>query len=96
MGDFRHKMKYKVGDKVKIKTWKEMEKEYEPVEYGYIILSNNLGFLLEMEEKLKKLNTNRIVTIRDIDKNNNSYAIKELSFEWSDDMIEYLVKEKIF
>ena len=28
MGVVRYKMKYKVGDKVKIKTWERMEEEY--------------------------------------------------------------------
>jgi hypothetical protein len=56
-------MKYKAGDKIKIKTWEAMEKEFG-------IIGGNINTTIQyfpiMEEELIKINTNRIVTIRRI------------------------------
>jgi len=82
-------MKYKVGDKVKIKTWDRMEKEYGIRENGNINCKKS--FLPNMEEELNKLNTNRILTIKEI--NNNHYYMKEIGYYWSDDMIECLAED---
>lgn len=41
-------MKFKVGDKVKIKSWEEMEKEFGLLPNGSI--NCNFGFIREMEE----------------------------------------------
>ena len=81
-------MKYKVGDKVRIKTWKEMEKEYGVNEEEDINTKNCL-FSPEMEKELIALNTDRIVTIREVRRDH--YSIKNLYVNWTDRVI----KEKI-
>ena len=58
-------MRYKVGDKVRIKTWEEMEWEFELNSYGEIN-TPDWFYLQSMEKQLKKLNTDRVVTIKDI------------------------------
>lgn len=82
-------MKYKVGDKVVIKTWEEMEKEFR---LGFLDDINCLyGFTKDMEKILKDLDTDRIITIKK--KDEAAYSMKEIKFTWSDDMIEGLYIE---
>ena len=71
-------MRYKVGDKVKIKTWEQMEKEYvTSKEYGVIENYKPTGimaipstfeqgpiFRKDMEENLNKNYPDRILTIK--------------------------------
>jgi len=73
-------MKYKVGDKVKIKTWEAMEKEFG-IYVGTI--NCDYGFTSYME---KSLPDNRIVTIEDVI--NNFYQIKGHHQYYTGDMIE--------
>jgi len=84
-------MKYKIEDKVKIKTWEEMEKEYGVVDTGSINCMN--VFTKSMEKAIEELNCNRILTINYVFK--DRYEMKEISWNFSDDMIKYLVKDKI-
>ena len=87
-------MKYKVKDKVKIKTWKEMEKEYGVSSYAGSIKCNYFYFVKDMEKALEKLNCNRILTIDSVYA--YFYGIKEMSsWNWSEDMIKCLVKNDI-
>ena len=54
-------MKYKVGDKVKIKTWKDMEKEY-----GLNKDSIYFQYTQKIEDDINKLFSDRIVTIKEV------------------------------
>jgi len=86
-------MKYKVGDKVKIKTWKEMEKEYGLTERRNINLRPY--FMKEMEEQLNENFLDRIIKIKENTK--DGYRIKEMGCYWSDGMIkELIIPEPIY
>ena len=58
-------MKYKVGNKIEIKTWDELA-----IEFGIDSVDGNVKTARElnssMEESIKKANTNRIFTIKEI------------------------------
>ena len=87
-------MKYKVKDKVKIKAWKELEKEYGVSSYAGNIKCNYFYFVKDMEKALEKLNCNRILTIDSINDNNDCYKMKELpNWYWTDRMIKCLTKD---
>ena len=83
-------MKYKVGDKVKIKTWEEMEKEF-----GLTISGGNIKcpftFMTDMEEDLNENFPNRELTIDYICE--EYYKMKGIGSNWSDNMIKYSLKE---
>ena len=85
-------MKYKVGDKVKIKTWKKMEKEYGLDALDYIKCKST--FVPSMEECLNEVN--RTVEIKEV--LSTSYIIVEDGGEWSwsDDMITTTVVISLF
>ena len=83
-------MKYKVGDKVKIKTWEQMEKEFGLNLGGNIL--NIPCFMREMEKWVNKGFPDRILTIKEISYN-HMYKMKELSLRWGDNMIECLAED---
>ena len=60
-------MKYKVGDKVKIKTWEQMEKEYGLSELeNYTnrpFINSRRSFYKNIDEDIEKLKTDRILTV---------------------------------
>ena len=91
-------MKHKVGDKVKIKTWDQMEKEFSL--NSALNIDCRRSFTTGMEQIVKKLDTDRILTIKSIDKGNELiYEMEEgKNWHWSDDMIEglVLINEKIY
>jgi len=70
-------MKYKIGDKVKIKTWKEMEKEFGIHENGYIKCIGSFLFTKYKEKQFKKQFPNRIVEIAIID--DSDFKVKEIN-----------------
>ena len=77
-------MIYKVGDKVIIKTWEEMEKEYGTNTPWTIAVRH--GFNKDMEDTLSKISPHRVLTIRKVE--NERYKMEEISYAWCDDMIE--------
>ena len=75
-------MKYKKGDKVRVRQWKAMEREFgENLEYGLILTP--LHFTIEMSNYCGK-----VVTISEVW--NDYYRIKEDNGAsmWTDDMFE--------
>lgn len=78
-------MKYKVGDKVRIKNldWYNENKD----EYGYIDCGSR-AFFTKMSDWCGK-----IATIKEICKT-NCYRLEEYDFDWTDEMIEELVEEE--
>lgn len=79
-------MKYKVGDKVKVKSieWYNANKS----KYGTVKCSEAY-----FQPTMSKLCGN-ILTIKNIDKTINAYIVEENSYYWVDDMFESLVEEK--
>lgn len=82
-------MKYKVGDKVKIKTWGEMEKEYGLNSFGNI--DSYYCFIKEMEIRINRDSPDRILTIEKVTK--SGYLMRAMSCNWSDNMIECLAED---
>ena len=93
-------MKYKPGDKVRIKTWESMEKEYgiKPSAYPMkVMIACPSGFFLEREIELNKVSSNRILTIEHLSPSNGLYFMKGMKNTgyyggWANEMIECLVK----
>ena len=79
-------MKYKAGDKVKIKTWEEMEKEFGLGMDGNI--NCEATFVYSMEKFLDEYSRDRIMTIKNEDC--FWYCMEEEDHYWSDDMIKCL------
>ena len=74
-------MKYKVGDKVKIKTWEKMEKEYGlnvGGEYDGEINFGSYHFTKKREKYLNDISPDRIVEISSVNKTYNLYRIKNI------------------
>ena len=78
-------MKYKVGDKVRIKSldWYNENKD----EYGYVDCGSR-EFFIKMS-----LWCGKIATIKEICRT-NCYHLEEYDFDWTDEMIECKVEEK--
>ena len=93
-------MKYKIGDKVKIKTWKKMEKEFGLNKFGNIFVKNSIDFYKNKEKALVNASIDRIVEISEIKHHyaiGGYYHLKDISnnFIWLDEMIECLYTGEI-
>ena len=79
-------MKYKVGDKVRIRTWKDIQKldPNKSIEW-------RADFIEYINRDFKKNYPDRIVEIVEI--SSNYYLIKGSSKYWAEYMIEGLVNE---
>jgi hypothetical protein len=91
-------MKYKVGDKVRIKIWEDMLIElcnyWETLEQARNRLEDQH---ICLEKELNKVNVDRILTIESIEKREGYYCYrtKEKGWEWTEDMIEGIVEDVI-
>lgn len=90
-------LKYKVGDRVKIKTWEVLERESGLGYDGYVSSPFDGDFSLtkKMESMINEGFTDRILTIERKMKGYCYYmeGIEDI-WAWSDYMIEGIVKEK--
>ena len=89
-------MKYIKGDRVKIKTWKEMEKEYG-LSINKSIKGMAIYFTRKLEVELTKLNCDRILTIDNAyppgtQDSYSFYCMKEIGHKWFDNNIKYLAE----
>ena len=75
-------MKYKVGDKVRVRQWDDMAREFRVNKYGNIDVGNILF------SKAMKRYCGKVLTIDYIF--NNRYYVEEapMYIWWSDDMFE--------
>lgn len=89
-------MKYEVGDKVEIKTWKRLVQEYGLSVAGSILAPpffNGTFFAKGMERDLGYIASDRILTIGRI--TCYCYEMKEIAnWDWCDYMIVGLVKNR--
>ena len=79
-------MKYKIGDKVKVKKWEDLELEYEVDEYGDIC--HGAMFIQEMKEYCgKELVIEQVW--------NDRYSCHGISYLWQDWMFEDVETKQI-
>ena len=93
-------MKYKVGDKIKIRTWESMKEEYG-LDIDKDIKTGSYLFTLNKEQDLNNLNSDRIISIISIisiiTSEKNIYTAEHLKgWHWTDNMIECLVEPEVF
>jgi hypothetical protein len=89
-------MKYKVGDKVKIRTWDDMSRLYGVTEYGQIEGTKDKRyptcfFNRSTERRLGQNVCDRIVTIKKVFE--SYYYMREIGEFWQDYMIECLAED---
>ena len=82
-------MKYKIGDKVKIKNRERIEEEYGDIDYA--------GMTDGMEIKIRAYFPKRILTIKEVDKVGDCYLMEEMdNYKWIERTIEGLYKEPTY
>ncbi len=87
-------MKYKVGDKVKIKTWEKMGKEYNSSHEG-VILMGYFSFYIGMEDWINEKFPDRILTIEKVHKYSYFILCDKHRHNWTEEMIKEGVFEPI-
>lgn len=75
-------MKYRVGDKVQIKTWEELTEDnkvtyYDLVQTEAVILPDGLGFGKRQDDKINRRCIDRIDIIEKVDKVRDWYYLKK-------------------
>lgn len=87
-------MKYKVGDRVRIKTWNQMVEEFGSTDYDNNVVACRLSYTQRMELQLLATNLDRIVTVKliDVGTSDEYYKMEEIAWNWSDNMIEGLAE----
>ena len=75
-------MKFKVGDKVRVRTWEDLRRRY-PSEMGAEHIRIRLGFNSDMRRRCGK-----VVLITKVNKDNESYKIQGSDWSWGDEMFE--------
>ncbi len=85
-------MKYKVGDKVKIKTWKALKQEFGTDCFGRMSVCSCGWWTKDEDEHLDKLGICRVVTIKKVCE--YRYITKGMKINLTDEMIEYSIDEK--
>lgn len=74
-------MKYKVGDKVRVRSWEDMEKEFGVTDAGRIPIGKDVTFVPLMRPYCGKE-----LVISSVDK--DAYKVKGLAWYWVDEMFE--------
>jgi len=82
-------MKYKPGDKIKIKEWREIGQLYKSDPIGTIYAYN---FPSLIKENFDNKFPDRVVTIKRVECNH--YIMEETNFGVVENMIEYKIKVK--
>ena len=80
-------MKYKIGDKVRVKTWERLIKEYglkEDVDGEYILIKDKGAIF---DEDMKKF-CGKVVTIDNIIRDTYVIAEDDWYWVWTDEMFE--------
>ena len=85
-------MRYKAGDRVKIRTWQDMYEEYGLDKQGNInqISKYNIQYTVGVEKYINHCRHKRIITIIE-ERSNESYSADLLNYCWTDEMIEGIV-----
>jgi hypothetical protein len=84
-------MRYKIGDRIKIRTWENMMKEYGSFPDGKeIMLDSPLYFASEVEEEINKNFPDRILTV--LSAVSGFYTMEKTIHAFTDEMIEGLVE----
>ena len=89
--DVKKELKYKIGDKVRVKTWEKLVKEYglKENELGEYIPIRNVGFTEDMKDFCGK-----VVTIDCVIPENGIYLIEE-DIDWCRSWTDEMFEEKV-
>ncbi len=91
-------MKYKKGDKIKIKTWGKMEKEFGTramYNDGEIVIDSHRPFYKEIDKEIKDLRSNRVLIVSEVHISTTAtppvieYGVVEFGYIISDEWIVF-------